>query len=258
VGYVVFGDIKQPLNLSASKYRSAGVPQGVQISSYTAERHAETFRFFLESSFLKALTAEDPTLVKAVLAQKQCVELRGEVKDPPTLNYFRDALGLVTCLLDQGGVAVLDVQILKWWSPVEWHKQIFDHGQAYPRHHVVIQITPEEGTKEWLHTRGMRKFGRPDISVRGVTSQYRNAVIDLCNRFIEMQAFGAIISEGQEIRMESLPPGMRAHHWGSVDDLAFNNVHIEIAWPVKGKGESNCLRLLDLEVTRRLAPTPAT
>ena len=64
VGYVVFGDIKQPLNLSASKYRSAGVPQGVQISSYTAERHAETFRFFLESSFLKALTAEDPTLVK--------------------------------------------------------------------------------------------------------------------------------------------------------------------------------------------------
>jgi len=59
VGYVVFGDIKQPLNLSASKYRSAGVPQGVQISSYTAERHAETFRFFLESSFLKALTTED-------------------------------------------------------------------------------------------------------------------------------------------------------------------------------------------------------
>jgi hypothetical protein len=149
VGYVVFGDIKQPLKLSASKYRSAGVPQGVQISSYTAERHAETFRFFLESSFLKALTAEDPTPVKAVLAQKQCLELRGEVKDPSTLNYFRDALGLVTCLLDQGGVAVLDVQILKWWSPVEWHKQIFDHGQAYPRHHVVIQITPEEANKEW-------------------------------------------------------------------------------------------------------------
>ena len=236
VGYVVFGDIKQPLNLSASKYRSAGVPRGVQIANHTAERQVETFRFFLGSPFLQALNAEDPAFVEAVLAQKQCVVLRGEVKDPPTLNYLRDTIGLITCFLDQGGVAVLDVQIFKWWSPAEWHKQIFDHGQAYPRHHVVIQVTPEDGGKEWFHTRGMRKFGRPDISVRSVTPQYRNAVIELCNRFIEMQAFGAIVPEGQEIRMASLPPGMRAHHWGSVEDLTFNNVHIEIAWPVKGKG----------------------
>src|SRR5262245_32964643 len=147
VGYVVFGDIKQPLNLSTLKYRSAGVPHGVQISSYTVERQAETFHSFLGGSFLKELTAEEPTLVNSVLAQKQCVVLRGEVKDPTTLNYFRDTLGLVTCLLDQGGVAILDVQIFKWWSPVEWHKQIFDHGQAYPRQHVVILVTPEEGGK---------------------------------------------------------------------------------------------------------------
>jgi len=184
---------------------------------------------------MKALTTQDRALVTVVRAQKQCIVLQGEIKDPSTLNYFRDIIDLVTCLLDQGGVAVLDVQIFKWWSPNEWHKQIFGHGQAYPRNHVVIQVTPEEGGKEWFHTRGMRKFGRPDISVRHVPPLYRNAVVDLCNRFIEMQAFGAIVPEGQDIRMASLPPGMKAYHWGRLDDLAFNNVHIEIAWPEKSK-----------------------
>jgi hypothetical protein len=79
----------------------------------------------------------------------------------------------------------------------------------------------------------MRKFGRPDISVRFVPAQHRAAITALCNRFIEMQALGALIPEGQEITMQDLPPGMRAHHWGGMDDLAFNNVHIEIAWPDK-------------------------
>jgi len=235
LGYVVFGDIKEPLNLSAEKYRSIGVPQGIELASHRREGQSEAFNLFLGGTFMKALTTQDRALVTAVRAQKQCIVLQGEIKDPSTLNYFRDTIGLVTCLLDQGGVAVLDVQIFKWWSPNEWHKQIFGHGQAYPRNHVVIQVTPEEGGKEWFHTRGMRKFGRPDISVRHVPPLYRNAVVDLCNRFIEMQAFGAIVPEGQDIRMASLPPGMKAYHWGRLDDLAFNNVHIEIAWPEKSK-----------------------
>ncbi len=56
-------------------------------------------------------------------------------------------------------------------------------------------------------------------------------MIDLCERFIEMMAFGAVIAEGQEIRMNSLPAGMRCHHAGDHDDPDFNNVHVEIMWP---------------------------
>ena len=77
----------------------------------------------------------------------------------------------------------------------------------------------------------MRKFGRPDLSVRRVPPPRKEAVIDLCKRFMEWQAFGAIVPEGLEIRMASLPPGMTCHHGGSVDDPDFNNVHLDVKRP---------------------------
>ena len=48
------------------------------------------------------------------------------------------------------------------------------------------------------------------------------------NRFILLQAEGARIAEGQEIRMASLPSGLTCHHAGRMDDPDFNNVHVEI------------------------------
>ena len=86
----------------------------------------------------------------------------------------------------------------------------------------------------WLHTRGLRKFGRPDISVRPVPLAYVEPVIGLLNRFIELQALGGLIADGQEIRMKDLPAGMICRHAGDLEDPDFNNVHVEIAWPRHG------------------------
>lgn len=136
-----------------------------------------------------------------------------------------------TYLLDRGGVAVYDPQILKWWSPNEWRQRVFEPASPVPRHHAVILYSEDGDGSEWFHTRGMKKFGRPDLSMHGVCREDRTAVIDLFERFIEMQAFGALIPEGQEIRMRTLPPGLQCFHQGSLDDLDFNNVHIEIRKP---------------------------
>jgi hypothetical protein len=97
---------------------------------------------------------------------------------------------------------------------------------------LAQNITSQETTPAlaWYHTRGMRKFGRPDLSIHNVPAKYHEAVIELCNRFIEFQAFGGIIEEGQAIRMKSLPEGMTCHHEGTLDDLDFNNFHVEIVW----------------------------
>jgi len=104
-----------------------------------------------------------------------------------------------------------------------------------PRRHVVILYSPEEiSGRKWFHTRGMRKFGRPDISVHDVKPEYGAGVIDLCNRLIELHADGGVVPEGQEIRMASLPSGAIAHHRGDLDDPDFNNVHIEISWDSSG------------------------
>ncbi len=78
------------------------------------------------------------------------------------------------------------------------------------------------------HTRGMLKFGRPDISVHDVAADLGPAVTDLCDRFIEAQALGAVIAEGQEVRIASLPAGWRCSHRGSLDDADFNNHHVDV------------------------------
>ncbi len=68
-------------------------------------------------------------------------------------------------------------------------------------------------------------------SGRGVAPEYQDACVEMCNRFIEMQAFGEMVPEGQPIRMRGLPTGIVCHHQGDYDDPDFNNVHIEIRMP---------------------------
>jgi hypothetical protein len=61
-----------------------------------------------------------------------------------------------------------------------------------------------------------------------VTPELEPAVKDLCDRFIEMQAFGAVIPEGQAIKVAGLPSGWRCRHQGDLDDPEFNNRHVAI------------------------------
>jgi len=232
VMYDVFGSIDEQLSISKAAHRTNGVPAGVEIHHYD-RNHGEAFSWFKQGYLWQVLQKENPELLQAVDNASGCLRIQGHIPDPSTLDYFRDLVGVVTAALDSGGTTILDAQMLKWWSPVEWRTRVFDLDEPAPRRHVVILTSDEEdpmGT-EWIHTRGMLKFGRPDLSVHAVPSSHRDAIIDLCNRFIELQAYGGLIPEGQIIRIPSLPEGMTCHHGGHLQDPDFNNVHVEIRWP---------------------------
>jgi hypothetical protein len=228
--YVVCGPVDTTQAFSRSKYRSGGIPDGIDVMAYGPE-HANELASFRDGYLWDQLTTEAPDLAARVAAQDCCLVLRGEIADPPTLNYFRDVIGFLTFCLDAGGIAIHDPLMLKWWEPAEWRSRVFDVAASAPRHHVVILVSEDSGATQWIHTRGMRKFGRPDISVRNVSPQHRGAAIELCNRFIEWLAFGGIVQDGEEVWINSLPPGMKCFRKGSQADPDFNNEHIEIVWP---------------------------
>ncbi|HWY75685.1 MAG TPA: hypothetical protein VN281_08705 [Verrucomicrobiae bacterium] len=161
-----------------------------------------------------------------------CLVMQGEVTDPPNLNYLRDCIGLVTFFMDHGGVAVTDAQQIRFFDAAEWRREFFEPGTSNVHRHVSILFSDEESGGRWYHTRGLRKFGRPDLSLHNVPDQYEKAAIELCGRFIELQAVGGRIPEGQEIRMASLPGGLVCHHKGSLEGPDFNNVHVEVQFPV--------------------------
>ena len=234
--FVAFGDIAQNVPLDEERYRCSGVPTGFDVMAYDRERHPDVIEEFLEGYLWDCLKTSNPDLTQRIQESPGCVVLCGSQKNPETLDYLRDCVGLLTFFLDIGACAIYDPQMFQWWSPKQWRERIFEPAAPVPRNHVVVLHSeePESDTLQWFHTRGMRKFGRPDISVRNVGAQYREAVVDLCERFIEYQAFGAVIPEGQSIRMATLPPGGVAHHGGDLDDPDFNNGHVEIEWPERG------------------------
>jgi hypothetical protein len=228
--YAAFGPISELVSVSPGTYRCDEIPAGLEASAYTLARQPEVINSLREGYCIDQLRRTDPGLVTAIYAQDSCMVWRGRIADPPTLNYFRNVIGLVTHFLDHGGVAVFDPQMLKWWSPADWRAEVFEPAQPLPRQHVVILVSQEEDGTAWFHTRGLRKFGRPDLSIRRVPTAGHAAATDLCNRFIELQAFGAVIPEGQEIRVRGLPEGMRCVHRGDENDPDFNNAHVEIIW----------------------------
>ena len=226
---VAYGKPPKRWNLSGSDYRVAGIPNGVEISTYGPAVNPETVDMFRSGYLWDRLSEDKPDLASQISQENECLIIRGSLRDPETLNYFRDIVGLIQWLFDNGIHAVYDPHAFLWWATEEWN-EIFQNAEPTPHSHVMIFTSPED-EKIWLHTRGMRKFGRPDLSVRGCPTDKVSDAGKLINRFIKMQAFGAIIPEGKEIKVEGLPTGMVCNHKGDLEDPDFNNVHIEIEWP---------------------------
>jgi hypothetical protein len=226
--YVLFGEIDLGASLSASTYNVNAVPDELNVMSYDLDRHADTIRSFQEGYLWDQLVATQPAFAQQIAAQTSCVILRGEFADTESLGCLRNTVGLITHFLDHGAVCVYDPQMFEWWTPENWRERIFKPSAPVPRHHTVILVSEDKNGTEWFHTRGMLKFGRPDLSIRQVSQDWRDGAIDLCNRFIEFQALGGVIDEAQEIRMRSVPTGLHGFHSGHLDDPDFNNTHVEI------------------------------
>lgn len=232
--YVVYGNIDFSGPLSRSSYRTNGCPEGIDLMAYGPQEHPEVPGSFRSGYVWENFVAENPIHSAEVARCKHCLVLRGTPVHAMTLNYLRDIVGLITYTLDNGGIAVYDPFLLRWWQPTEWKQHIFDPNAPVPHKHTVILVSQEEDSPlQWIHTRGMRKFGKPDISVHNVSEEYFDRTVELCNRLIEHQAYGHVVPDGRKIKMAGLPAGTVIHHTGDLDDPDFNNVHLEISWTDK-------------------------
>jgi hypothetical protein len=238
VFYVVNGEFSALPGLSRDAYRSKGVYPGLELSRYNRQKHPDVVAAFQDGYLWDRLFEQNAALADQIRRSNECLILRGELDDLRDLNYLRDSVGLLTYLLDNGDVCVYDPQMFFWWERDVWRQRIFEPAASVPSHHALILTSDENHSAKaealpmlWFHTRGMRMFGRPDLSVHNVPPLYHNAVIEMLNRFIILQAHGGVISPSHEIRMQELPSGMKCRHAGNLDDPDFNNAHVEISLP---------------------------
>ncbi len=113
------------------------------------------------------------------------------------------------------------------------HANQFENTGSPVNPHVVVLFTEEDGGR-WLHTRGMIKFARPDLSLHGLAPANHEAALELIQRMIGFQARGGLFQDGAELKIKGAPQGLTCWHGGSMDDPDFNNVHLTIHWPESG------------------------
>ncbi|HET6806864.1 MAG TPA: hypothetical protein VFH59_15630 [Frateuria sp.] len=231
--FYVFGRFAEDLAIPAARYASHGLPEGVTVQRHGHNALRSWEGYPLKGTLGELLEEDAPAAFERARAAPEVLVVRGELADRDSLDYLRDTLGVLAGLLDVGGAAILDPQILTLFDADAWRRHYLVPGGAPPRHHVLIlrNAGDEEG-RATIHTRGLRKFGRPDLSMRHVPDAQAAQAGMLCERLVELQALGARFVEGQPLEVEGLPGELVAQPDGSLDDPRFNNTHVAFDWPV--------------------------
>lgn len=229
--FYVFGRFAPELAIPAARYASAGLPEGIELQRFEHNALRGWEGYPLKGALGELLKEDAPASFDLARAAPEVLVVRGELADPASLDYLRDTLGVLAALLDIGGSAILDPQILTLFDAATWRGHYLIPGGAPPRHHALILCNADEEHGFHVRTRGLRKFGRPDLSFRRVPQAQAEQAGMLCERLVELQALGAHFVEGQPLEVEGLPGELIAHPGGSFDDPRFNNTHVAFDWP---------------------------
>ncbi|MDG2538490.1 hypothetical protein P5Y53_12525 [Dyella jiangningensis] len=229
--FYVFGKF-QAGRAPSVDYGSEGLPEGMELTSHhhTALRQWEGYP--LKGAVGRMFKEDAPEAYKLALDAPEVLVVRGRLPDAGDTGYLRDTLGVLAALLDVGGTAILDPQILTLFDANTWRQRYLVRDGAPIRNHLLILCDGEEQAgRHWVHTRGMRKFGRADISIRNIPERDIDRAGLLCERLVELEALGAHFTEGQSLDAEGLHGGLVAHLGGGDEDPDFNNTFVEFRWP---------------------------
>lgn len=233
--YFVFGEFAAEPQLDLSAHGSHGLPPEVEMRRIPKAMLAHWEGHPLRGALGEILREGNPAAFEAARKAPECLMLRGELADADSLAYLADTLGVVAALLDAGGVAVVDPQILEIFTADEWRARYAGAEISAARGHVLILCHDDADGAAWVKTRGMRKFARPDISIRRVPPSEVQRAGAVASQLVELGVRGMRFGDGSVVEADGLPGGLRVTRGGSLDDPEFNNTHLELIWPGPGK-----------------------
>jgi hypothetical protein len=229
--FYVFGKF-DAVRVPSADYGSAGLPPGMESTSHHHAALRSWEGYPLKGAMGRMYKDDAPEAYRLALDAPEIMVVRGTLKDSPATGYLRDTLGVLAGMLDIGGVAILDPQILGLMDADAWRRKYLVRDGAPIRNHLLILRDDEPmPDHSWIHTRGMRKFGRPDISIHQVPNHAIDRAGVLCERLTELQALGMHFADGQTVDVDGLPDGLVAELGGSMNDPQFSNTHVTLRWP---------------------------
>jgi len=93
--FVVYGNFDVNFQLSKEKYRTNGIPDGIELMKYGPEKHPDVLQRFLTGYVWEQLKKSDSITYDQIEKAPQCFIFNGQIKDSENLNYYRDVIGLI-------------------------------------------------------------------------------------------------------------------------------------------------------------------
>ena len=228
--YVIFGVKNEELNVSREKHHVDAFPEGLDFMFYNKSEHSEYMSSLIGGSLGDILKEDNSTLYEAIQNTDTWAVIRGEVQDDTDLGYMRNTIGFIQALLETGAIGVLDLQTFSLLTPKKWTETIFSK-EFNPYDHVVILASEMEDGSLWLHTRGMRKFGRPDISVEGIKNDAVDNAVQVINQMIHYGALGAFFSRPTKFNIHTgLSYVVQPSFIDDMENPDFNNSYYRVSW----------------------------
>ena len=205
--FFVFGKFNKDLRIPAARHGSKGLPEGIELFRYPRETLEQWEGYPLHGALGEMLRQDHPTRVRGGAGGAGSAERARQPPDPHGLDYLYDTLGVIAGLMDIGGVAVADPQILSLFDRETWMQRFMVEGGAAARDHVLILCNDDEQPRRC----GLGAHPR-HAQVRAPRRQHprRAAKRDRCRRRAVHAAgrdagAGRAFEDGQELEIDGLP-----------------------------------------------------
>jgi hypothetical protein len=202
-----------PLDLSSPINRSRhGLPLGFDVNALDVRQHLrheapEWFDGFFTPAMLRVSEHDLPGLDREYSNLTALYSVRLEFPEPPDLAYLQGCWAFMAWLCECGARFVLDEHAIRWHT----REQVLqlDPMRAFDIKNeisVVFETDLTPGFGHVMHTRGLAKFGRPDLVLRGAEQVDAHVGGILLNGLASRAALGAALLEKQTVGPKGLTP----------------------------------------------------
>ncbi|HZN67313.1 MAG TPA: hypothetical protein VFB66_18640 [Tepidisphaeraceae bacterium] len=206
--YLVFGEPPAHLNVKRARHHVDQLPPELQVSIHARTDDAAWFDGWLSNPLGAEIPHVFETNARSVYAAGRVAAVRGEFDDPSSLAYLRNTVGVVSAIAEEGAVSVFDVHALTWWTPQEWRTRFVDRSEFHIADHIFTAVSLEEtGRTVRMRTRGMKKFGRPELQLRHVpgapdgNGRAVHHATEVLSGLANYMAHGGVIADGETMHL---------------------------------------------------------
>lgn len=181
-------------------------PANLQMMQHHRPEHSPWLDAFFKSAFIRMLEARAPERIDEIRKLPYGWGLSCEDEDGPDNDFLQYGFALVRAMFEMGAGAVVDVDTGLWFLPDDMTKIPVDSDfSILPFVNVVIEPRPAPIGPYVINTRGLVKFGRPDLVVCRVPQQYLGHAQTLLYTVSNYLAQGAHLEPDESMTLKSSP-----------------------------------------------------